>query len=68
MKYYTIIEDIENGKYLHLDIRWRISWVKDKKNATPLENNEFYSDWINKKGLTDFNYIFHRSDKNGNFI
>lgn len=65
---YMIIEDVTNHKYLHLDIRWRISWVKDRRDATPLENNQFYFDWLVKKGLTTYDYLWHRCDKDGYFI
>ena len=68
MKTYILVQDLDTDKYLHLDIRWKVSWVKDKRDATPLENNQFYFDWLVKKGLTTYSYLWHRCDKNGYFI
>jgi len=68
MKTYILIEDLSTHKYLNLDMRWRISWVKDKHDATPIENNEFYYNWLEKKGLCKYDYLWHLCDKNGGFI
>lgn len=65
---FIIIEDLDDGKFLHIDLRFKISWVDSKHDATPLEYTWESATDLERMGLCKDHYIWHSCDAHGNFI
>lgn len=63
-----IVEDVDNNKFLHIDLELNFSWVDSKHDATPLDYNEDNIGLLFNNDVQGSGYVWHGCDDRGNFL